>query len=350
MEKKDPLIWGALLRLFIILASLLITKEGEFANPHYDGVLDFGDIKFVWEKYAQWIWEGYIPYVDFNVEFPPFFVAIIMVPFVIFKVVGIFPYEIWFAFWNLTADLLILKILKDLKGGIEKKSTIDTIIWVWALFPPIPLLLLARFDSWPILFLLLAIKKEKSNKFWQASAIATIGSLMKFFPAIYLIVATTKVLKGQFPQKSMIMGFFVGMFPLGIILLIWPNSWDGLLWIFEFHLNKDPYSTSIMGSFYHFLGDRWVFRPTFSILYVLAILGCSIYKSNETGIFYSLNVFAIFNWHYTPQYFLWPFVFGYLQNRKQILLVSFLFSIAFGFQTYVNIYTYTYPGYLPSLH
>ncbi len=347
MEKKNPLVWGMLLRALIIMSSVLLKKEGTFANPYFDGILDFGDIKFVWERYAEWTWEGFTPYADFNVEFPPLFILIIIVPYSFFKIVGIFPFEIWFTFWIMLADFLILKVLEMIQE--DGRSSLTLTIWLWAIFPPIPLLLLARFDSWPILFLLLAIKYDLEEKTLIATMMAIFGALMKFFPAFYLVAIFIKSVRQRKDLSQLLMGGFLGILPIMVLVTFRLGAIDGLFWMARFHMEKGTYPNSFFGAVYLLLGSPQIVKTIFTISYLISVLGIVAIKPDEKGIFYSLEFFAIFNWHYTPQYFLWPVPFGYSNARRNTIVASSIYFIAFCVQTYVNFFTYTSPGYIPTL-
>ncbi|RMG26976.1 MAG: hypothetical protein D6732_20870 [Methanobacteriota archaeon] len=348
MEKKDPLILGVLLRLIIIWTSFTFGKRGIFANPYFDGILDFGDIKFVWEQYAEWTWEGYVPYNDFNIEFPPLFIVIIIVPYAMFKTIGIWSYEIWFAIWITLADSLIIKVLKTMSHE-KNLEMARSAAWIWAMFPPIPLLLLARFDSWPILFLLLAIKFDREEKISMASICAMLGAWIKFFPGLYLIAIFMKVRARRKKLSQALVGSFIGSLPTLGFVLFHNGSIQGLLWIVKFHMAKGPYPASFPAFTSLIFGSPPYFKEIFLVVYLLSILGAVSMKPNEQGMFLSLSIFAVFNWHFTPQYFLWSFPLAFSQKKKVLSVNLLVYTIAFGIQTYVNIFSYTVPGYIPKL-
>ncbi len=331
------------IRISIILVSTLLLKTGKYANEHFDGLLDYGDIYFVWIKYAQWIWEGYVPYVDFQLEFPPLFLLIIYVPYIFFKIIGILPYGTWFALFQLIPDMIALKLLLEL----NQNENLKEVIYLWVYFLPIPLLLLVRFDLWAITATLASVKKWSENKYEKAVAYAILGVFVKLFPGLLLLHYSRKLIQDKKRLLKIIGISFAEMAPFLIIypLLFGLKTIEGYIGIITFHEGKAPLKNSLLDILIGvFQGHEIDTFYKIGFFVGLAIIPF-VKKDTNDALFSSFLFFALFFWRYTPQYFIWAIPFA--TTRKRALFVTILYAFAFGVFIIANIYTFTQPTYVP---
>jgi Gpi18-like mannosyltransferase len=298
---------------------------------------------------GQLLLEGNIPYRDIPVgktDYPPLISYTMMVTVFLcgdFVLLCKLPF--------IVGDLLIGYVLyifaKEWQVDGDKDSLRSYLITIIYLFLPYPIYessYVGRFDSVPVLFLLLTIYFLQKENYNYAGLFWGLGIMYKWFPVIIAPVIFLYFFKNQkmkdFARFILITGAVCFLISLPF-LIIAPNQYIST---YLFHLTGREISTDLaIYSLYSYLTNDYSFtvRIISTIIQIVVLLGLILRFSIAKRVFESpyvllilsglfMNAFVLFNRIINPQYFFWYFpfllflIFTQKTARRQLFITLFL--------------------------
>jgi hypothetical protein len=151
-----------------------------------DQLAQWSDYDYYYEL-AGWVDRGYLPYIDYWVEYPPLF------PYLSLLIYLVTPrytaYVVALALVQLVFEMGSLVLLARLAQRVAGGERADRLLWVYALlFAPVATWWLS-FDAITAFFLLLAVERWLTGHRVQSALILGAGGLVKWFPLLFLPVA-----------------------------------------------------------------------------------------------------------------------------------------------------------------
>ncbi|MDD3284190.1 MAG: hypothetical protein PHZ07_01195 [Patescibacteria group bacterium] len=343
----------------------------------------------LYKSIADNIMMGFIPYIDFDFEYPLLASYIFLLPRIFSK--DITSYFYIFSFFNFVivffTSFASMKILKLYKKDINFKTIIYQIIFIFIFL----WLLLLRYDIYPVFFVVLGIyfyllsyKKQKYTHHVLSYIFVILAGFLKLYPFLLLPVMFISDIR----QKNInifLKSYFYSFlfFVLNIIFLFFGR--DGVFYFFNFHSNRGLQIESFYSSIILFLsktniisgieiindGACWIISGSFLefiskislyiFLFFYIVILYFIYKKNDwsenlsKNIIFSFSIvtltYILLNKVFSPQYLIWLFPFIFLldtfSHRKNnfvskiFLFIIFLTIIIFPFY-YANLVSFGY--------
>jgi hypothetical protein len=151
-----------------------------------DQLARWSDYDYYYEV-ARWVDRGWLPYIDYWVEYPPLFsylsvLLYLLIPRFATFATGLALVQLAFEIGSLA---LFYRVAQHTLGDAQA----NRLVWVYALlFAPVATWWLS-FDSLVTFFLLLAIERWLVGRRLQSALAMGIGGLVKWFPLLFLPVA-----------------------------------------------------------------------------------------------------------------------------------------------------------------
>jgi hypothetical protein len=194
-ELRGPLLAGAA----VFVAAWLFVS---FLPPF--NVWLVGDVRF-YENWGSMMANHFVPYRDFNIEYPPGALITFLAPVYLRKLAGYHgTYFFWFRVELLVIGLVSLYAmvwaLAHL-GASRRRATIALCIAGLgpALLGPIAL---ARFDYWPALLTVAAVAAIAGRRSLVACGLIAAGAAVKVFPIILLPLALIELWRRHGPRAA----------------------------------------------------------------------------------------------------------------------------------------------------
>ena len=139
-------------------------------------------------KYARMTLEGYVPYRDFRIEYPPLALPLFLAPGLIS--LGVNGYRIAFAVEMLLFNAATVWLVAD---WVERRQGLGRVrsrlAWYSVFFALMARHVVVRYDSAPTLLAFAASAWWFSGRGGLGGMTAALGALMKVFPASVAVVA-----------------------------------------------------------------------------------------------------------------------------------------------------------------
>ncbi|MDD4924074.1 MAG: glycosyltransferase family 87 protein [Dehalococcoidales bacterium] len=328
------------------------------------------------------IFEGQIPYVDFECEYPPIALLLFIIPGLFFRALPSYyiAFTVEMLLFDLLAIFLIIFIAKRINISKVKALTAYTLLIAVAASP----LVTQRYDLAPAVMVLAAVAAFLAGKNKTAWGVLALGVTAKVFPIVVApVFAIWLLIKKQYARLFKGIAAFAGVTLLTIIpwLIIDAKSLGSLL---TYHMDRGLHAESTYGSFIilgqHFgwTSVNWDFsfgsfnitsgladnlaNASFYIMGAILLLAYAlfIYQLRKSGknkdvksnsqveqetvliryVAISVLVFLLFNKVFSAQYMAWfcPLI-PLLNIRYQNLIVALLL-IAGVFTIYIYPFNY----------
>jgi hypothetical protein len=172
------------LRLPLLL--FLAFRLGLLAFWPADQLARWSDYDYYYEL-ASWVNRGYLPYIDYWVEYPPLF------PYLSLSIYLVTPhyaaYAVGLALVQLLFETGSFVLLVRLARQVMGDGRAERLSWAYALlFAPVATWWLS-FDAITVFFLLLAVERWLAGRRVQSALALGVGGLVKWFPLLFLPVA-----------------------------------------------------------------------------------------------------------------------------------------------------------------
>jgi hypothetical protein len=314
----------------------------------FSSFIDLFDIGF-YLQYANRVWMGQIPYVNFDFYYPQLSFITILVPFLValfFNNVSVyvFTHQILMCCFDLGTTLLVYLIA--LRFSDQKRAFICGCLSATAISAAY--FILTKYDAFPTFLLLLSFTLFLYGRESAGYAASAVGFLVKWFPVVaYPYYLIHDHLQGNgfrlLARRALIGAVIVLVFTLPFILL----SWRGFLFTYTYNAGSISQSRFLSQSqslvFYlDYIVSAAGGSPFFGkivyplmILIQLALLGIywRIGSKNQqilcSFIFFAVLVFMVFNPVSSPQYIIWvtPFLALFLARSLLAILLFYAYQI-----------------------
>ena len=202
-----PLVAIASLRL----VAVFFLKPG---GPIFDSIGDFG----FYRELAELTLGGRWPYIDFWVEYPPLFPWILVA---IYKLSLLMPgwpsitapFHILLGLFFLACDGANALLVRRIAGRIWDPEHADRAMLMYAAQPIAMIAGLGWFDSFPLVFLLLAVEGAMARRAWLVGLALGLGSVAKIVP----LVAGPAALNALRTPRRLLVAGLVGV---SIVLIV----------------------------------------------------------------------------------------------------------------------------------
>ncbi len=366
------------LALFIGLHIVIIMFVFNGAFPDEEKT----DGRSLYYFYAERMFEGNVPYEDFDLEYAPLALPIFLIPRLFVQ--SDLSYHIAFAvqilFWNILGLLTVFGLSKRLPFSASDNFLEKLICNPWGVLSVYTVILLGlgpliidKFDlivAVMVLFALYAFIREWNTAAWLMIAVCT---MIKIFPVIVIpLFAIYLYEKKQY--RELVSG--IGVFTVTVMIVILPffvRCSEGFIDSFTYHSERELQIESTYASAL-LLGDEWditsldiIFdhgsfnadseiadtlaklSPILTIGILLIVYGLYFRKQRilnstdmETQYQLLLNysiltiiAFILVNKVFSPQYMFWLFPLIPLVTGKQRLIVIALFIITGPITRYI---------------
>jgi hypothetical protein len=342
---------------FIILHVLII---GVLFNTVY--TTEYGSTGLYYQ-YAGYVLDGYIPYADFDYEYPPLSLIFILLP-------GLFAssymqYAVIYTAEIIIADLIavyLIHLIASENGRSHWKMLAIYTVCLLALGPIVAL----QYDIFPAVIVLSSIYFFYHHKYKLSWGLLAVGAMTKLFPAVLMPVYLICHLKNRQLKES---GYGILTFMIISVLAVMPFVLSGgcsIVNMIEYHAERgiqleSLYSAVLMianqlglteieivfnHGAYHLAGsasDIAADTSVFIMIICLLIVYFVIYKGTTKRDFridqlgmYALMVLAALlavSKVLSPQYLIWVFpLFALLSGRWRFMLTALFVMI--GIMTY----------------
>jgi hypothetical protein len=171
------------LRLPLLL--FLAFRLGVLAFWPADQLAQWSDYDYYYEL-ASWVDQGYLPYIDYWVEYPPLFPYLSLVIYLVTP--HYTAYAAALALVQLVFEAGSLVLLARLAQRVVGAERTERLMWMYALlFAPVATWWLS-FDAITTFFLLLAIERWLAGRHVWSALVLGVGGLVKWFPLLFLPV------------------------------------------------------------------------------------------------------------------------------------------------------------------
>ncbi len=292
----------AIVSISIIFKLFLIFLTTNIFHSFIDGF----DIN-IYLNYAIKIVEGNIPYIDFSLEYPPFFFIPVFISMLFLESFGLI-----FAILMVICDVITAccVYLIALKLYSKNKALLCGIIYACSFTA---YFVLTKYDAFPTMLMILALYFYMYNGESKGHIFATVGLLAKWFPIIITPFFIIRDIKNAISFRDITKKFYASFLLFACVMLPLAFFGNEKYKFISMHLERGSQSVS-----FPFLIDHIIQSNIFSSIssYISAILLLCIlywfYKYSKTDdksmILFStlsLMIFLVFNKVLSPQYFLW---------------------------------------------
>ncbi len=193
------------------------------------------------------IFEGQIPYVDFECEYPPVALLLFLIPGLFFRALPSYyiAFTVEMLLFDLLAIFLIIFIAKRINISKVKALTSYTLLIAVAAGP----LVTQRYDLAPAVMVLAAVAAFLAGKNKTAWGVLALGVMAKVFPIVVApVFAIWLLIKKQYAQLFKGIAAFAAVALLTILpwLIIDAGSLGSLL---SYHMDRGLHAESTYGSF-----------------------------------------------------------------------------------------------------
>ncbi|MDD3735513.1 MAG: glycosyltransferase 87 family protein [Candidatus Pacebacteria bacterium] len=205
------------------------------------------DVKLYF-SYAQKIFDGQIPYKDFNVVYPPLSLIFFILPYFFAK--NFSSYRFAFGLETIIIFILTIWIISEFAKKINKNS-IKTIIEFLIILFPISLLVIERYDIFPSFLVLLSFYLFYSKKYYLSAFTFACSFLTKLYPIIFLPFLFFYLLKKENTKIGINFGLTFVFSILAILspfFLLSVGPSESYFYSFTYHLNRSLHIESFWGS------------------------------------------------------------------------------------------------------
>jgi hypothetical protein len=177
---------GTMKRYLLPLLLFLAFRLSLLAFWPADQLAQWSDYDYYY-KLASWVDRGYLPYIDYWVEYPPLF------PYLSLSIYLVTPhytaYASGLALVQLVFEMGSFVLLVRLARRVMGDERAERLSWTYALlFTPVATWWLS-FDAITVFFLLLAVERWMAGRRLQSALVLGVGGLVKWFPLLFLPVA-----------------------------------------------------------------------------------------------------------------------------------------------------------------
>jgi hypothetical protein len=348
--------------LFILAAIFIVTRILCFliVAPNWSDIP-------IYSRYSDSILDGQIPYKEFEAEYPPFALLLMVIPGFLAKFIGSYmvSYRLVMLLFDMGNIWLINKLAKNAAGhpgAIAFKPLLIYLIFSGLAFQ----LLYDRFDVAIAFMILLSVYFATIKNAWfGAYLMIWIAALAKIFPVILFPLFLITQAKNKRKKHEPVVDFALALLAfVGAIII--SEFWFGSWWesVLSYHGGRGIQVESIFGMFAsvaalfgvpysinHNFGSFNIensFTPFLATLSPFVLLAAIIfgyylyylilnYSKNKlqvnqalmSGILIVLLMFIIANKVISPQYLLWlyPFISLYYLNPKSEIYTMICWSI-----------------------
>ncbi len=179
---KNSLFWIVTIQFLATIVIGFLTSRSAF------GIFDLA----IYFRYSTNLLKGQLPYLDFNLEYPPLALAAFVLPRIFTLGRSYYLYIVLFMLENVvlcTANaLLLIRLMRDLNYSQTRKVLALIFYGLFALI--ISPVLLWRYDLFPTLFTTLALLAVTANYAALAGIAIGLGIAAKLYPVVLLPVFT----------------------------------------------------------------------------------------------------------------------------------------------------------------
>jgi hypothetical protein len=296
--------------------------------------------------YMQSAISGKIPYIDYMIEYPQFFlipVFIAAIPSLILQNSSVYFHSFMILMYLFDTATLICVYFIALKLFGQKKALLCSLLYATAFSSAF--LVSLTYDSFPTFLLMFSILVFLYGKEVPAYISAAAGTMAKWFPVFcfpYFVLYTIKNKKETESLKKGIIISFVIIF-LSVIPLILLN-YQAFLRTYLFHFGRGAYFPSFI--YYLDVISKYFFNSELFVnlsLVVMAFVECALiywyykYLDGKQStlcylIFLSVFCFILLNKVFAPYYIVWitPFLaLFFINSIRQIVLFYVLQFIVY---------------------
>ena len=223
-------------RGWLVIAGITIVVQVGFAfatnvSRFRDASTRLGDVD-IYEKYADLMTLGGIPYRDFVVEYPPASLPLFLVPKLLSRDLSGFRhgFAIEMLAFHAATLLLVSRWIARCEGT---RRLVFVLIWYSLSFFLIARLVVSRYDAAPAFLALAASYACASGRGGTAGFLAAFGTMVKIFPALTMPFAPARASRRQ------AWTLFVVTSLLGIVLWVALGGWSGLFASLSYHSHRD---------------------------------------------------------------------------------------------------------------
>jgi len=203
--------WGIESRYWLFILVIIGIHAFAFSDNANLGQYDVS----LYYKYANWMFQGFVPYHDFAVEYPPGALLVFAIPRLF--AAGFTPYSLAFALEMLAFDIIGIFLMVALARRFRLSVWLTLLVYTIALWPIVPLAV-GRFDLVPAIITLGAIYAFSRGRFNIAWLLLAAGTLVKIYPVILAPLFLIYQLK-YLPRWRSVMsvGVFAALFLVGTV-------------------------------------------------------------------------------------------------------------------------------------
>jgi hypothetical protein len=320
-----------------------------------DQLARWSDYDYYYEV-ARWIDQGWLPYIDYWVEYPP-----------LFSYLSVLLYLLMPRFASFATGLALVQLAFEIGSFVLfyrvawrtlGDAQANRLVWVYALlFAPVATWWLS-FDSLVTFFLLLAVERWLAGRRLQSALAMGIGALVKWFPMLFLPAAVRFRRDWRGAVSIVTVALVVVIAVFGVLALLSPEytgaslrslgsraSWQTVWALLDGNLGTGAYNANRLDPAAAALPQgnparvpSWLTTLLFGVLYLWLWLRISNDPSTATDElsvlrFTTLTVLLFFLWSrgWSPQWMgpLAPLLLLCLPLERAVLYVVVL--------TFVNI-------------
>ena len=317
-----------------------------------------GDQK-VYNNVIEKIHSGLIPYVDFNIEYPPIFGLLYWGVSFLFHG-GLFGLVFIDGCLMLGFDLAVACLLWRLLNGVAETKKLS-LIAVYLFSPSLLILSPVRFDVIASFFALLGYWAYRRGKPYTASIILACGIACKWIPAFMFFAIVFRewlFVRRRTRAILMVLACLATLAALNLPFAVACYNKNGnmsmFLWTYAYHF-KRGYMIESLGGIFQLWAGPWQFGPYPGILSVAAILAIAFFyptdRLAEKFILICI-AFVVPSKVYSPQFHIWMLPFLLIaasRKTKSFLLVIVLYELfnimafPFSFTWLRRVWSYSYP-------
>ena len=336
----NPLILLIFISVFVKIIVFSVSMFPAIVWVHQDVNLYF--------SYANSALSGEIPYIDYMIEYPQFFlipVFIAQIPTLVLQnpAVSFHSFMILMYLFD-TATLVCVYLIAHRLFG-QKKALLCGLLYATAFAPAFYVAL--TYDSVPTFLLMLSVLMFVYGKEIPAYISASIGFLSKWFPVFCFPVYILYTLKNKKEtlalKKGLVISFII--IALSIIPFIILN-YNSFLKTYLFHFGREAYNPSLI--YYLDVISKHFFDigPFVNISLILLIFAESFliywYYTHLDGkevtmcyvLLLSIFCFILLNKVFAPYYIVWilPLLALFFTNSYRQIILFYLVQLVFYFE------------------
>jgi len=224
----------AALALQTAIAGLMNFRKLQAPAPGSPTRVDDTDLYY---RYATMVSAGKVPYRDFLVEYPPLALPLFLAPRTVSR--GLHDYKLWFAAEMLLWNALTVCLVAGRDAGHEGPDpVISRLAWYTLFFGLLSRYIVARYDAASMFVGFAASVWLTSGRERLGGSAAGLGTLMKYYPALLVFVASARGLARPSAQGRRAAIWFLLTVGLGLSFWVAVGGVGGVRRTLSYHVER----------------------------------------------------------------------------------------------------------------